>query len=36
MNMPSCLAVALRLTHLRLAGSLHIAKMTPCLGVSHV
>lgn len=35
MNMPCCLAVALRLTHLHLAGSLRLAKMTLCLGVSH-
>lgn len=36
MNMPHCLAVAPHLTHLRLAGSLRLAKMTPCLGVSHI
>ena len=37
MNMPRCLAVAPLLVHLlRLAVSLRLAKVTPCLGVSHV
>lgn len=36
MNMPRCLALAPRLTHLCLAGSSRRAKMTPCLGVRHV